>query len=406
VGTVVSGEGSSTSKKTYNGKEYDYVFDIDIEDGKPALKLPYNLSENPWDAARRFLEQNELPFEYYEQVANWITDNTKGARLGQERPAPTNSRSPPANRDPLGTERRYRPGDAPSSPYRQRKLPQTSYQDILEGNAQNAVNKIIESSKELLNTRKIAKDSALDEQEIGVLTKLVGQINNSPRDPHPSEEQVDALIEVTTQWPTAARVPGVALLARLAVAPSFVQTTTTDEKETIVKVMAAGGLFIPKQTTANNAVHALRLFVNLFATEAGRFIMDGSFDLVLNLARPFASAPESLAQFKALATLYLNYSVLLTSQALPIDSKSREARAGVLLADIGAVLECDSPYAGDGESLFRTLCAIGTLLTLGNEFRQGVKMGVSGSLHFVRSKPAAQLANVQEVMQEIRDELK
>ncbi len=412
VGTVVAGEGSGTSKKTYNGKEYDYVFDIDIKEGEPPLKLPYNLTENPWDTARRFLEQNELPFDYYEQVANWITENTKGARLGQDRPASGSQQTPQTavapQRDPLGTEHRYRPGDGgtPTSPYRQRKLPQTSYQDILEGNAGNAVNKIVESSNQLLETKQITKESALDEQERKVLYKLVDQIHNSPRDPHPSEEQVDALIEVTTQWPTQSRVPGVALLARLAVAPSFVQTTTTDENETIVKTLAAGGLFIPKQTTANNAVHALRLFVNLFATEAGRFIMDGTFDLVLNLARPFASEPESLAQFKALVTLYLNYAVLLTSQALPIDSQSREARANVLLMDIGAVLETESPYGGDGESLFRTLCALGTLLTLSDTFRAKVKSGVSGSLHFVRSRPAAQLSNVQDVLQEIRDELR
>jgi phospholipase A-2-activating protein len=59
------------------------VFDIDIEEGKPPLKLPYNLTESPWDAARKFLERNKLPMTYYEQVSAWISDNTKGASLGQ-----------------------------------------------------------------------------------------------------------------------------------------------------------------------------------------------------------------------------------------------------------------------------------------------------------------------------------
>ena len=26
----------------FEGKEYDYVFDVDIGDGQPSLKLPYN----------------------------------------------------------------------------------------------------------------------------------------------------------------------------------------------------------------------------------------------------------------------------------------------------------------------------------------------------------------------------
>ena len=36
------------------------MFDIDIEEGKPPLKLPYNLTESPWDAARKFLEKNGI----------------------------------------------------------------------------------------------------------------------------------------------------------------------------------------------------------------------------------------------------------------------------------------------------------------------------------------------------------
>ena len=31
-------------KQLYQGKEYDYVFDVDIGEGVPALKLPYNLT--------------------------------------------------------------------------------------------------------------------------------------------------------------------------------------------------------------------------------------------------------------------------------------------------------------------------------------------------------------------------
>lgn len=31
-------------KVNYEGKQWDYVFDVAIEDGAPALKLPYNVS--------------------------------------------------------------------------------------------------------------------------------------------------------------------------------------------------------------------------------------------------------------------------------------------------------------------------------------------------------------------------
>ena len=403
IGTVVSGEGTG-SKKTYNGKEYDYVFDIDIEDGKPPLKLPYNLTENAWDAARRFLEANELPFEYYEQVANWLTENTRGARIGQGSGGGA-SAPPQQASDPWGTDRRYRPGDAGSTAVGERKLPQRTYLDILEGNAQNAINKIVESSTQLRNSGKIGKDAVLTDEETSILQKLVEQMNNSPKDPHPTSEQVVALLKVATAWPTASRVPGVAILARLAVSPSFVSSTSSG-KGTIIETLSAAGLFEPKQVTANNAVHALRLLINLFASESGRLIVDGLFDSTLSAVQPFATQPESPAQYKALATLFLNFSVLLASSAPSNESKSREARAETLLTDIGMLLESDSPHTTDADALFRTLCALGTLLTLGGDFRAKMKMGVSGTLHIVSTKSAAQDPNVKQVVQEIRDELR
>jgi phospholipase A-2-activating protein len=43
VGDVVDAVGQGR-KQLYNGKEYDYLFDVDIGDGVPPLKLPYNAS--------------------------------------------------------------------------------------------------------------------------------------------------------------------------------------------------------------------------------------------------------------------------------------------------------------------------------------------------------------------------
>ena len=43
IGEVVDAVGSGR-KQLYEGKEYDYVFDVDIQDGVPPLKLPYNVN--------------------------------------------------------------------------------------------------------------------------------------------------------------------------------------------------------------------------------------------------------------------------------------------------------------------------------------------------------------------------
>jgi len=43
VGQVVDAIGSGR-KQLYEGKEYDYVFDVDVSEGMPPLKLPYNVT--------------------------------------------------------------------------------------------------------------------------------------------------------------------------------------------------------------------------------------------------------------------------------------------------------------------------------------------------------------------------
>jgi phospholipase A-2-activating protein len=43
IGEVTDAVGSSR-KQLYQGIEYDYVFDVDIAENMPALKLPYNVT--------------------------------------------------------------------------------------------------------------------------------------------------------------------------------------------------------------------------------------------------------------------------------------------------------------------------------------------------------------------------
>ena len=53
IGDVVSNNDNvSTGKSMFDGKEYDYVFNIDIGDGIPALKLPFNNDQDPYTVAQ------------------------------------------------------------------------------------------------------------------------------------------------------------------------------------------------------------------------------------------------------------------------------------------------------------------------------------------------------------------
>lgn len=62
------GSNNDSSKQLYNGMEYDYVFSVDIQDGVPPLKLPYNNGQDPWHAAQKFIDDNQLSQYYLEQV--------------------------------------------------------------------------------------------------------------------------------------------------------------------------------------------------------------------------------------------------------------------------------------------------------------------------------------------------
>lgn len=80
VGEIVTGN-SSNQKKFFNGGYYDFVFDVDIADGAPPLKLALNLSDNPYEIAEQFLAENELPYSYLQEIVNFILKNAEGVTL-------------------------------------------------------------------------------------------------------------------------------------------------------------------------------------------------------------------------------------------------------------------------------------------------------------------------------------
>merc|ERR1719376_2012055 len=51
----------------YEGREYDFVFSVEIDDEGRSLKLPYNRSEDPWQAAQNFVTKHALPQSQLEE---------------------------------------------------------------------------------------------------------------------------------------------------------------------------------------------------------------------------------------------------------------------------------------------------------------------------------------------------
>ena len=88
IGDVVgSSSVGSDKKKEYEGKMYDYIFDVDIEEGKPPLKLALNITDNPYNVADKFIMRYDLPSNYREQIVQFIIKNATGITLDNSQPS-------------------------------------------------------------------------------------------------------------------------------------------------------------------------------------------------------------------------------------------------------------------------------------------------------------------------------
>ena len=76
IGEVVGGPGGggdnmAVGGKMHGGQQWDYVFDVDAEEGVPPRKLPANRGEDPYVVADRFLSEEVLPISYRRVPALW-----------------------------------------------------------------------------------------------------------------------------------------------------------------------------------------------------------------------------------------------------------------------------------------------------------------------------------------------
>ncbi|TKX24956.1 ubiquitin homeostasis protein lub1 [Elsinoe australis] len=393
VGTVVDSAASSGRKVSHNGQDYDYVFDVDIEDGKPPLKLPYNTSDNPYETAQKFIANNELPVTYLDQVANFILQNTQGASIG------AGSQPSGPGRDPWGTENRYRPGEAGAPPPQADKpksLPQTSYLSITTANLPAIRKKILE-----LNDTE-DPSAKLSSEEVNLLESLIKQLTTTPQDPKPQPAQLQLVLKMVSSWGSASKLPGLDLLRLCAVSPAFASGTSAGDG-TIVDILKSANCFSPSEDRPNNTMMAFRILVNMFNTNEGRLIVDGAGDQIMTLPKSFElTSNKNLSA--AIATLLINYSVLLTSNAPSAESRSRQERGSKVAPLAAGLLQ----HSADSETVYRSLVALGTLLSLGETFRKEANqaMSLSALVGKVSSGQFGKEGRVKNLLDEIKDQLK
>jgi phospholipase A-2-activating protein len=314
VGEVIEGAaGSGRDKKTqFKGGEYDYVFDVDITDGQPPLKLPYNVSENPYQVAQKFVEQHELPAAYVDDVAKFIIKNSSSVDLS----------SKPAS-DPYGT--RYLPGTGSKTDFR--ILPFSDYVSLVSFQGETIV-KAIRSIN--------ARHAALGDDDISSIENCLNGLTTSS-----AETLFRYVVKLTESWTGADVLPALDILR--IIIPSLPRPPAA-----IVQIVFAN--LDPHST--KHALLATRALTNLLATDSGRKlannaqIRDAALDCLKTLVESNKDSSKPLDI--AIASLVLNCAVLERT-------------------DVGACLSLISHIsvfkqrANDSESVYRLLLSIGTL---------------------------------------------
>ncbi|PWN38063.1 PFU-domain-containing protein, partial [Meira miltonrushii] len=377
IGEVVGGVGSS-QRKLHDGKEYDYVFDVDIQDGVPPLKLPYNASENPYVAAQRFLEKNELPFGYLDQVVKFIETNTEGVQLG----------AADQFRDPYTGGTSYRPGgSAPTAPTQATPaasmpptsstassttsiLPHTSALTFKQFNEQGAKSKIAELNAQL------PSEVAFSTQESSVVEGILSKLSQSQF--AIDADQVNSLKSIIERWPITHRFPLVDVYRLISIQASTnalevaeFSLTAAQWKDSWPQSPAeAKG----RQTLSMLALRAIAnaLSVSNDANQSAKVLAH------LNQANHFKEL--SKPGRTAYATVLLDASIGLVKG----EEKAKQSLATSLLPLINTVVETESKSGDrDTETIYRSEMAFGNLII----------SSVAGSL---------KVMDVQQVLQAIK----
>ncbi|KND02975.1 uncharacterized protein SPPG_08978 [Spizellomyces punctatus DAOM BR117] len=359
VGEVVDAIGSGR-KTQFEGRDYDYVFDVDIGEGMPPLKLPYNASQNPYEAAQEFIWKHELPQDYLDQIANFILQNAKDATLGA---------SSSSYQDPFTGGNRYVPGGSrgPASegsayqsagvqlnraPQSSSYIPHLEYTLFKAANLTAILAKLVQLNADLEKSMDYGTAALKPEEE-----KDLEQVIKSLETPSKSQQafkphHLAILQKAALQWPPQQRFPAIDIL-RLVVLHSSLPVTSGSLARLLDQL---AGFSTLKQDALSkveetNIMLALRFLANAFATKEGQASAYNERQQIVDLVKDCWRGTQNKNLRVALATVFLNYAVLLNERpddALRVD----------LLKTVIEFLRTET----DAETEFRAMVALGTLV--------------------------------------------
>ena len=389
IGDVVGAAEQNSGKKLYNGKEYDYVFDIEIDEPKCTLKLPYNKQDSPYLAAQQFIHKHDLSQFYLDEIAQHIVKNTGGSSLGggaggnadpltggysyhSEAVQGGASGLEEVSGDPLTGGGAYTSGSGgvvtgggapPPDPWMQ-----GAYRTD-EGEVGMDTSNGVVSNKYFPQTDFLYFDAPLKSEP---LVKKLKEFNSSvPGDLQVEETLLEQLPSLATsnspdpslvsvlhnilKWPQDKTFPALDLL-RAAIVNTASHSALL-EKSSLDNIFSICIKHVDKSAPANCQMLSLRCLVNLFSAEAGQNLLRLYRDSVLSrvMEKLFPVTDDNKNIQTAAATLMLNFAVSCGQKP---DEETQVQSMSVLAINF-------LTFISDTEAKFRVLVALGSLIASG-----------------------------------------
>ena len=364
VGDIVGGVGQN-QKQIYDGKEYDFVFDVDVMEGAPALKLPYNMNENAYYAAQRFIDKNELPQEFLEQIVKFIDQNTDqsssaSATSNYVDPYTGASRYSGAGGASSSAPSRPAAAAASSNPYSSAGNPDPFTRSAQASATAPAVAAVLPQKVPLgfkqFNPAPVKAKLAQLAESRGTSSAELGQIVDAVAAGGSKQVDVQLLEKALQSWAPASRFP---LLDVYRVAAGLNTTSSAEQIAEIALQAASWSASWPTDAAQvkerdTNSMLALRALANIFTRTDG--LKQGlalSPTLVSTLGGSHYSKLGKNGRI-AFSTVTMNMSVAV------LQAGSAQDWAAQLLQLMVEVLSSEE---GESEAVYRALIALGTLVS-------------------------------------------
>ncbi|XP_042494944.1 phospholipase A-2-activating protein [Macadamia integrifolia] len=379
IGEVVDGPEDSMKSAILDGVKYDYVFDVDIGDGEPIRKLPYNRSDNPYATADKWLVKENLPLSYRQQIVEFILQNTGQRDFTLDT----------SFRDPYTGSSAYIPGGpsvtsgASAKPVL-KHIPKKGMLVFDAAQFEGILKKIAEFNNVLMSEPG-QNSLSITELELSRLTSVVKILKDTSHY-HCSkfaDADIALLLKLLKSWPVALMFPVIDILRMVILHPDGADLLfmhTKDQNDVLVEIIKKVTVIPPLPA---NILTAIRAVTNLFKHSCFYPWLQIHRSEVLDAFSGCCSSSNKNIQL-SFSTLVLNYAVLL------IDKKDQEGQSHVL----SAALEIAEEKNQDVDSKFRVLVAIGSLMLEDSMKRIAMDFDVQSIAKIAKDSKEAKIAEI------------